>query len=113
MCIYTTAGLAVAAVNFRQARAIVRPYGVAVGVYDYKRGFEYCIAHTFYYSSMRRIGATIPAVLLQLSPFATLVLSVPIMGERMNLWQWVSGVVLVAGSILAIWAQEHLGKNTN
>jgi drug/metabolite transporter (DMT)-like permease len=68
------------------------------------------LAHTFYYVSIRRIGATIPAVVLQLSPFATLLLSIPVFGERLSLWQWISGVILVAGSILAIWAQEHLRK---
>lgn len=110
VCIYTTAGLAAAALVFGEPRQL---FGLTAGPWAcmiISAVLSIALAHTFYYSSIRRIGATIPAVMLQLSPFATLVLSVPIMGERMNFWQWVSGVVLVAGSILAIWAQEHLGK---
>jgi drug/metabolite transporter (DMT)-like permease len=113
VCVYTTAGLAVAALIFGKPGQL---FGLAAWPWAcmiISAVLSIALAHTFYYASIKSIGATIPAVMLQLSPFATLVLSVPIMGERMNLWQWVSGVVLVAGSILAIWAQEHLGKNIN
>lgn len=111
VCIYTTMGLAVVAIVFGKPGQLfgltVWPWACVI----ISAVLSIAMAHTFYYSSMRRIGATIPAVMLQLSPFATLVLSMPLMGEKMNLLQWVSGVVLVAGSILAIWSQEHLGKN--
>jgi drug/metabolite transporter (DMT)-like permease len=111
VCLYTTAGLAIMAAVFGKPAHLfeitIWPWMCVIisGI------LSIALAHTFYYASIRRIGATIPAVLLQLSPFATLVLSIPVFGERLNGWQWAGGVVLVAGSVLAIWAQEHLGKN--
>ena len=67
------------------------------------------LAHTLYYSSMKRIGATIPALVLQLQPFVVLAFSMVIFTERLNFWQWIGGIILVTGSALSIWAQQHLG----
>lgn len=69
------------------------------------------LAHTLYYSSMKRIGATIPTLVLQLHPFMVLAFSMIIFAERLNCWQWSGGVILVAGSVLSIWAQQHLRKD--
>lgn len=68
------------------------------------------IAHTLYYTSMQRIGTTIPVVLLQLHPFLVILFSMIIFTERLNLYQWIGGIALVGGSVLSIWAQQHLGK---
>jgi len=68
------------------------------------------LAHTLYYFSIKRIGAAIPALLLQGHPFVVLLLSMLIFKETLNFWQWIGGIVLVTGSALSIWAQEHLRK---
>jgi len=31
--------------------------------------------------------------------------------EKLNIYQWISGLVLLAGSVLAILAQKHLKQN--
>jgi len=66
------------------------------------------LSHTLYYSAMRRIGATIPALVMLAQPFIVLAISNVVFKESLNILQLLFGVVLLAGSGLAIWAQEHL-----
>jgi len=69
-----------------------------------------CIAlgHVLYYAAIRRVGATIPALVILAQPFIVLAISYLVYGESLNLLQILSGVVLLAGSALAIWAQQRL-----
>jgi drug/metabolite transporter (DMT)-like permease len=68
------------------------------------------LSHTLYYSAMRRIGATVPGLIMLASPFIVLAISYVVFGESLNVFQLLFGVVLLAGSVLAIWAQEHLKR---
>jgi drug/metabolite transporter (DMT)-like permease len=68
------------------------------------------LSHVLYYAAMRRIGATIPALIILAQPFLVLAFSYFLFGESMNIMQFVSGVILLAGSAIAIWAQEHIIK---
>jgi drug/metabolite transporter (DMT)-like permease len=70
------------------------------------------LAHVLYYSAMRRIGATIPALIVLVQPFIVLAISRVVFGESLNVFQLLFGVVLLAGSGLAIWAQQHLRRNS-
>ncbi len=72
-----------------------------------------CIAlgHVLYYAAMRRIGATIPALVILAQPFIVLAISYLVYGESLNFLQILFGVVLLAGSALAIWAQQHLKRD--
>jgi drug/metabolite transporter (DMT)-like permease len=69
-----------------------------------------CIAlgHVLYYAAIRRIGATIPALVILAQPFIVLAISYLAYGESLNLFQLVFGIILLAGSALAIWAQQHV-----
>lgn len=108
--LYTVAGLAIMAVIFgRPARLFTltpKPWTCVIvsGVVSIS------LAHTLYYGSMKRIGATIPSLVLQLQPFIVLAFSMMIFAERLTPWQWAGGVILVAGSALSIWAQQHIGE---
>jgi drug/metabolite transporter (DMT)-like permease len=66
------------------------------------------IAHTLYYAAMRRIGATIPALVILAQPFLVIMISYVVFGESLNAPQLFFGIVLLAGAALAIWAQQHL-----
>ncbi len=70
------------------------------------------LSHTLYYAAMRRIGATIPGLVMLAQPFIVLAISSVVFGESLNAFQLLFGVVLLAGSGLAIWAQEHLKRDT-
>ncbi|MBN1805618.1 MAG: DMT family transporter [Sedimentisphaerales bacterium] len=66
------------------------------------------LSHTLYYSAMRRIGATIPALVILAQPFIVLAISYVVFRETLNILQLLFGVVLLIGAGVAIWAQEHL-----
>ena len=66
--------------------------------------------HTLYYAAMRRIGVTIPSLILLAQPFCVLAISHFVFKESMNIPQLLSGGVLLTGSAIAIWAQQHLKK---
>lgn len=66
------------------------------------------LAHVLYYTAIQRIGATIPMLVVLAQPFLVFSLSSPIFHERLNGPQLLCGVVLLSGSGLSIWAQQHL-----
>ena len=66
------------------------------------------LAHVLYYTAIQRIGATIPMLVVLAQPFLVFGLSRVIFHERLNGPQLLCGVVLLMGSGLSIWAQQHL-----
>ena len=66
------------------------------------------LAHVLYYAAIRRIGTTIPMLVVLSQPFIVFSMSSLIFHERLNAMQLLSGVVLLLGSASAIWAQQHL-----
>lgn len=66
-------------------------------------------AHVLYYMAIKRIGATIPGLVLLILPFLVFASSRIVFDETLNSRQILFGMVLLAGSGLAIWAQKHLG----
>jgi drug/metabolite transporter (DMT)-like permease len=65
-------------------------------------------AHTLYYVAMRRIGATIPALVILAQPIVVLGISNVVFNESLNSIQLLCGLLLLAGAALAIWAQQDL-----
>ncbi|MHC4557473.1 MAG: DMT family transporter [Planctomycetota bacterium] len=106
--IYTVAGLCVLALFFGEVSDCVQ-MGPWQWVCVVISGIT-CIAlaHVLYYAAMRRIGATIPALVILAQPFIVLVISYVVFGELLNVLQLLFGVVLLAGSGLATWSQQHL-----
>jgi len=110
VCLYTTAGLGMAAAIFgRPFRALpagVGPWSVVVvsGI------VSIAVAHVLFYAAMKRIGATIPALILLASPFTVLAASGMLFGERLLPAQWLWGVVLLGGCALAILAERGLSR---
>lgn len=68
-------------------------------------------AHVLYYTAMRRIGATIPALIVLVQPFIILAISRVVFAESLNIFQLLFGVILLLGSAMAIWAQQHLKRS--
>jgi drug/metabolite transporter (DMT)-like permease len=108
--IYTVAGLGILAAIFGNPGQCVE-MGLRPWVYVVVSGIA-CIAftHVLYYAAMKRIGATIPTLVLLLTPFTVLAVSSIVFGESLNMAQWIFGAILLAGATLAIWAQGHLNK---
>jgi len=109
--IYTVAGLGIFALLFGKVGQCmvmgVRQWACVVisGVTAISLG------HVLYYVAIKRIGATIPALVILSQPFIVLAISNIVFGESLNAIQLLFGVALLIGSALAIWAQQHLRQN--
>jgi len=66
------------------------------------------LGHVLYYIAIKRIGATIPALVILSQPLVVFAISSVLFEEFLNQSQWLFGIVLLAGSAVAIWAQQHL-----
>ena len=109
--IYTVAGLSIFALLFGNVGECltmgVRQWACVVisGVTAISLG------HVLYYVAIKRIGATIPALVILSQPFIVLAISNIVFGESLNAIQLFFGVALLIGSALAIWAQQHLKQS--
>ena len=70
------------------------------------------LGHVFYYISIRRLGATTPSLVQLTQPFIVVVISYFVFSEKLSVPQLVFGVVLVAGSALAILAKKDTSTPT-
>jgi len=104
----TTVGLAIIACLFgRPAVVVTVPFRVIVLV-ALSGWICIALAHVCYYTAIQRIGVAVPTAVLQLTPFAVLTLSHFIYQERFTTGQLCSGVVLVLGAGMALWAQQRV-----
>ena len=106
--LYTVAGLWVGAVAFGAPQECasmgLRPWIATV----FSAIVAIALAHVFYYTAVKRIGATIPMLVILAQPFVVFSISSVVFHERLGTLQLLSGVVLLAGSGLSVWAQQHL-----
>lgn len=111
--IYTVLGLGIVAIMFGDIRdgidMGIRPWGVVVvsGV------LSIALAHVLYYVAIKRIGATVPALVILAQPFPVLAISHIVFGESLHIFQLVFGVVLLMGAAMAIWSQRDLRQNSS
>ena len=112
MSIYTVAGLFLLALLFGRIGDCVKmgPWQWVCVVIS--GATSIALSHTLYYAAMRRIGATIPGLVMLAQPFIVLAISYVVFGESLNIFQLLFGVVLLAGSGLAIWSQGHLKRDS-
>jgi len=110
--IYTVAGLFVLALLFGEVGDCLKMGAWQWACVVISGATAIALSHTLYYSAMRRIGATIPALVMLAQPFIVFAISYVVFRESLNILQLLFGVVLLAGSGLAIWAQEHLRRES-
>ncbi|MCH7557005.1 MAG: DMT family transporter [Planctomycetes bacterium] len=110
--IYTVGGLFVLALLFGELGDCVKMGAWQWACVVISGATAIALSHTLYYAAMKRIGATIPALVMLAQPFIVLAISYVVFGESMNVFQLLFGVVLLAGSGLAIWAQGHLKRGS-
>jgi drug/metabolite transporter (DMT)-like permease len=111
ICIYTVVGLGVVALAFGDIRACsnlsVGPWSIIV----VSAVLSIALAHVLYYTAIKRIGATIPALVILAQPFPVLAISYFAFGESLNVLQLAFGVILLIGAGLAIWSQRDLNTS--
>lgn len=110
--IYTVAGLCVLALLFGRVGDCVKMGAWQWACVVISGATAIALSHTLYYSAMRRIGATIPGLVMLAQPFIVLAISYVVFRESLNVFQLLFGVVLLAGSGLAIWSQGHLKRDS-
>jgi len=106
--IYTVAGLGMLAFIFGRVSDCLT-MGARPWAYVVVSGLTaIAFSHVLYYAAMKRIGATIPSLVLLSTPFVVLAISRVVFGETLSMFQWLFGMVLLTGSAIAILAQQHL-----
>jgi drug/metabolite transporter (DMT)-like permease len=68
------------------------------------------LGHVLYYTSIRRIGSTVPSLVQLAQPFVVGVISYFVFSEALNPMQWIFGILLIAGSALAIAAEKSISS---
>ena len=106
--IYTSAGLIILALLFGRVGDCA-----TIGAWEWacviiSAVVAIALAHAAYYAAMKRIGATIPALVILAQPLLVLAMSSVVFDESFRLVQLLFAVALLIGSALAIWAQQHL-----
>ena len=110
ICIYTALGLGLLELLFGGFEESLQ-MGTRQWLYLIISGIiPIATAHVLYYIAIKRIGATIPSLVLLSSPFTVLAGSYIVFSETFSALQVAFGLILIFGSGLAIWAQEHLKK---
>lgn len=66
------------------------------------------LGHYFLYSAVPRLGAAVTSGAQTLTPFATLVLAMWLLGESMNAVEWIGGLTMVAGAATLILAHYQV-----
>ena len=108
--IYTTAALWVGMLAFgKPLQCLEMGFGPWMAVVI-SGVLSIALGHTLYYAAIKRIGATIPLMVNLAQPVVVLILSGVIFGERFNHLQLLSGLTLLIGAGLSVWAQGHLKR---
>lgn len=109
--IYTVVGLGVLAIVFGKPGMSFEMTTVG-WVYVVVSGIvSIAVSHVLYYAAMKRIGATIPSLVLLGTPFLVFSISRVVFGETLSLLQGVFGAILLLGCGISIWAQGDLAVN--
>ena len=110
--IYTVVGLAISAILFGKVETTTKMGASQWACVVISGITAIALAHTLYYAAIKRIGATIPALVILAQPFIVLAISNVVFGESMNIFQLFFGVILLIGSALAIFAQQNIKHNS-
>ena len=109
--IYTVAGLFVLALLFGNVQKCLTMGAWQWACVVISGVTAISLGHVLYYVAIKRIGATLPALVILSQPFIVLAISNVVFGESLTAIQLIFGVVLLLGSALAIWTQQDLRRN--
>ena len=106
--IYTAIGLSVCGFLFGDPGQALKLTPWAWGMVIVSAITAIALGHVLFYAAIKRIGATIPMLVILTQPFAVFSLSRIIFHERLSGVQLLFGMLLLVGAALSIWAQQHL-----
>ncbi|MGD0784577.1 MAG: DMT family transporter [Sedimentisphaerales bacterium] len=106
--IYSTIGLGILAFWFGKPMQCVNFSGNIWFLLILSSLTSISASHVTFYSAIKRIGSSIPTLVVLAQPFLVLLVSRVLFDEHLNGPQWFFGLLLIAGAGLAIKAQEHI-----
>lgn len=65
------------------------------------------VAHVLFYVALKHIGVTISYSVSLFSAFFTAILSYLIYDEKLTLFQWLAGSLIIIGGLITIWAKNR------
>jgi drug/metabolite transporter (DMT)-like permease len=69
------------------------------------------LGHVLMYTSVQRMGATIPSSVGTLAPFVTVSLAVAFLGESLTAMEWSAGLAMVVGALILLGTQDSAKKS--
>jgi drug/metabolite transporter (DMT)-like permease len=110
IAVYTTVGLLVLALIFGEPlQGLHIPPGAWAAVVG-SGLLGIAFGHVFYYVAIKRIGATISALFMLITPLGVYAVTSHLFGETLGVKQWIAGLVLLLGAALVLWSQRSLGR---
>ena len=109
IALYTTVELVILAVLFGEPMQSLRMPLTGWLVLAGSSILGIALGHVLYYVAIRKMGATITALFLLVTPLGVYAVSSRIYGESLGIKQWISGSVLLIGAALVLWSQRSLG----
>ncbi len=109
ICVYTTAGLLVIMFAWGNPGELLDMGFEGLSLLALSSLIGIAFAHVTFYYSLEYLGASISSGCQLAVPFFTTAGSYFLFGERFTLSQWIAGIGLLAGAVLLLMAQRHLG----
>jgi drug/metabolite transporter (DMT)-like permease len=108
--IYTVAGLFAFGIMFGKPEESLKMGAEPWAAVLISAVIAIALGHVLYYAAMKRIGATIPALVILAQPFIVFAISYVVFNESLNGLQLLFGLILLGGSALAIWSQFSINR---
>jgi len=105
--LYTSIGL-IALAPLGRPSAVLHLPASAIAILVASALIGIAMAHGLFYFAVQRLGVAICYLMLMTTPFVSYLEARVVFGERFTPAQWIGGIVLLAGSALAIRAQTYL-----
>jgi len=109
ICVYTTAGLLVFMFLWGRPSDLLDMGFGGLALLALSSLIGIAFAHVTFYYSLEYLGASISSGCQLAVPFFTTLGSYFLFGERFTVGQWIAGLGLLAGAVLLLMAQRHLG----
>jgi drug/metabolite transporter (DMT)-like permease len=106
--LYTSVGLWLAALCVGQIGACLHIGWRVWALLILSAATSIALAHVCYYAAIKRLGATIPALVILVQPFLVLLMSRFFFNERLNIVQLLFGIILISGAALTIGVQKDI-----
>jgi drug/metabolite transporter (DMT)-like permease len=68
------------------------------------------LGHFFLYTAVQRLGAAVTAGVQSITPFVTVAIAYLLLGESMTTATWIAGIVIVAGAVALLSAQQVMAR---